>query len=124
MKKTVKLGDMQQLLNNPAFLAAFASFVSGQPNVSAPKVKLSRKEQYEADVMKGLRRKLGANADIQLRVNVLTYGRAAYTDDKGVHHPATGWIAKGRQVKKGESAIKGVFHISQTEAIAKVPATT
>jgi len=52
----MKKADMARLLNNPAFVAAFASFVSGQSNVSAPKIKLSRKEQYEADVMKALRR--------------------------------------------------------------------
>lgn len=64
--------------------------------------------------------------DIQPKVNVLTYGKAA-KDDK----PATGWLGQGRKVKAGEKSIhvkapgmsgKGLplFHISQTEEIATV----
>lgn len=44
--------------------------------------------------------------------NVRPYGRPA-TDDQ----PATGWLAEGRQVKKGEKSVRGLFHISQTEAV-------
>ncbi len=61
--------------------------------------------------------------DIQPRVNVLTYGKAADGDK-----PATGWLAQGRKVKAGEKSVhvkapgmrgKGIplFHVSQTEEI-------
>jgi ribosomal protein S8E len=61
--------------------------------------------------------------DVQPRVNVLTYGKAA-TADK----PATGWLAQGRKVKAGEKATfvkapgmhgKGMplFHLIQTEEL-------
>lgn len=63
--------------------------------------------------------------DVQPRINVLTYGKEAYVDKNGVHHEATGWIAKGRKVKKGEKAIHvtyPLFHVDQTEPLVQAPA--
>lgn len=66
--------------------------------------------------------------DVKPRVNVLTYGKPADGDK-----PATGWIAQGRKVRKGEKAIKvkapgmsggiPLFHVSQTEPLEAVTAT-
>lgn len=64
--------------------------------------------------------------DVQPRVNVLTYGKAADGDK-----PATGWLAQGRKVKPGEKSVhvkapgmrgRGIplFHVSQTEEITPV----
>ena len=54
--------------------------------------------------------------DVQPRVNVLTYGKEAQAD-----RPATGWLSKGRRVKKGEKSHQvgpfRLFHELQTEAI-------
>lgn len=60
--------------------------------------------------------------DVQPRVNVLVYGKVK--DDGTV----TGWLAKGRKVRKGEKSIhvkapgmKGrgipLFHITQTDVV-------
>jgi hypothetical protein len=41
--------------------------------------------------------------------------------------PFKQWMAEGRQVRKGEKSIRGLFHISQTDLIAKAqpkPAVT
>lgn len=61
--------------------------------------------------------------DVQPKVNVLTYGKAADGDK-----PATGWVAKGRKPKRGSKAVyvkapgmrgKGMplFHYDQTEEL-------
>ena len=31
--------------------------------------------------------------------------------------PYKGWLANGRQVRKGQTSVKGLFHISQTDAV-------
>ena len=53
--------------------------------------------------------------DVQPRVNVLTYGKVKEDGSK------TGWLSKGRQVKKGQKAVRvgpfALFHIDQTEEI-------
>ena len=46
--------------------------------------------------------------------NVRPFGRPAKDDQ-----PATGWIAEGRIVKKGEHGVRGLFHISQTEPLTE-----
>lgn len=69
---------------------------------------LSRKEAYEAAVLKGMRRKLGQEADIQLRVNVLPFKK---------------WLENGRVVRKGEKSVRGLFHISQTDVYVAPVAT-
>jgi hypothetical protein len=33
--------------------------------------------------------------------------------------PFKAWLEQGRQVRKGERGIRGLFHISQTDVIAK-----
>lgn len=33
--------------------------------------------------------------------------------------PYRGWLEQGRQVRKGEHGVRGLFHVSQTDAIAK-----
>lgn len=62
--------------------------------------------------------------DVQPRINVKVYGKPAHTavkDGVAVNIPASGWIAEGRQVKKGEKSIKvgpfNLFHINQTEVM-------
>ena len=51
--------------------------------------------------------------DVQPRVNVLTYGKVREDGTK------TGWLAKGRRVKRGEKGVKvgpfALFHESQTQ---------
>ena len=53
--------------------------------------------------------------DVQPRVNVLTYGKVKDDGSK------TGWLAKGRMVKKGSKAVRvgpfALFHIDQTSEI-------
>ena len=53
--------------------------------------------------------------DVQPRVNVLTYGKVKPDGSK------TGWLSMGRQVKKGEKAVRvgpfALFHVLQTEEI-------
>jgi len=53
--------------------------------------------------------------DVQPRVNVLTYGKVKEDGTK------TGWLAQGRQVKKGSKAVRvgpfALFHIDSTELI-------
>ena len=53
--------------------------------------------------------------DVQPRVNVLTYGKVKEDGSK------TGWLSMGRQVKKGQKAVRvgpfALFHIDQTEEI-------
>jgi hypothetical protein len=58
--------------------------------------------------------------DVQPRVNVLTYGKVKPDGSK------TGWIGKGRMVKKGEKSHRvgpfNLFHESQTELMGKAAA--
>ena len=57
--------------------------------------------------------------DVQPRVNVLTYGKVKPDGSK------TGWLSMGRQVKKGQKAVRvgpfALFHITQTEVIGTEP---
>lgn len=45
--------------------------------------------------------------------NVRPFGRPAKDGQ-----PATGWLGQGRVVKKGETSVRGLFHVSQTEPLA------
>lgn len=59
-------------------------------------------------------------ADVQPRVNVLTYGKEKPDGTK------TGWLGKGRKVKAGEKSYQvgpfRLFHEDQTEVIPAVAA--
>jgi hypothetical protein len=68
-------------------------------SISAPVDKLA---QRHAAILRGFQRKGFKDAKL-------------FTDIK----PFKGWLEQGRQVRKGEKSIKGLFHINQTDLIAK-----
>ena len=73
--------------------------------VSAPVDKLA---QRHAAILKGFQRK--GFKDAKLFVDI---------------KPFKGWLAEGRQVRKGQHGIKGLFHRDQTDAVAQPkPAVT
>jgi hypothetical protein len=67
------------------------------PAISAPADKLA---QRHAAILKGFQRK--GFKDAKLFVDI---------------KPFKGWLTEGRQVRKGQHGIKGLFHISQTDLI-------
>lgn len=87
-----------------------------------------RKAAFAAATVKAFEK--AGYKDVQPKVNVLTYGKAA-TADK----PATGWVGQGRKVNTGEKAVyvkapgmhgKGMpmFHVSQTSEVEPTEANT
>lgn len=80
-----------------------------------PEVTAARKAANDAECIKVFT--AAGYKDVQPRVNVLTYGKEPQAD-----RPATGWLAQGRKVKKGEKSHQvgpfRLFHFDQTEAIA------
>lgn len=78
------------------------------PAVVSPKT--DRLLKRHAAVVKGFNAKGFKNADIKLHENVKTY---------------KGWLAEGRQVRKGQHGVKGLFHVSQTDEVRpeKLPST-
>ena len=134
MSKQINLAALQ---DNPAVVAALLAMLTGGKG-RKPRSDKGFTKQAVADAMTTDERKAALDAatvvaftkagykDIQPRVNVLTYGKAADGDK-----PATGWLAKGRKVKAGEKSVhvkapgmrgKGIplFHVSQTEEIIPV----
>jgi hypothetical protein len=74
-------------------------------SISAPADKLA---QRHAAILKGFQRK--GFKDAKLFVDI---------------KPFKGWLAEGRQVRKGQHGIKGLFHRDQTDAVAQPkPAVT
>lgn len=88
--------------------------------------KVDNKAKFLADkdqrILKGFAKKGIANVVLMDRndkskdFNVRPFGKPA---KDGM--PATGWLAQGRIVKKGEHGVQGLFHVSQTEDL---PATS
>ena len=132
MSKQINLASLQ---DNPAVVAALLALLGGKQG-RKPRSDKGFTKQAVAEAMTVDQRKAALDAatvvaftkagykDIQPRVNVLTYGKAADGDK-----PATGWLAQGRKVKAGEKSVhvkapgmkgKGIplFHIMQTEEIA------
>ncbi|WP_316200794.1 MULTISPECIES: hypothetical protein [unclassified Bradyrhizobium] len=101
-------------LNDPAFqaivqqavAAALAAKTAAEP---AKPAKASKADETAQAAIKAFKR--AGYADVQPHVNVLTYSK---------------WLQQGRKVKAGEKAIKAknlrLFHVSQTEPIAKAEA--
>lgn len=79
-----------------------------------PEITAARKAANDAECIKVF--SAAGYTDVQPRVNVLTYGKEA-KDGK----LATGWIAQGRRVVKGQKGHQvgpfNLFHVDQTEAI-------
>ena len=67
-------------------------------SISAPADRLA---QRHAAILKGFQRK--GFKDAKLFVDI---------------KPFKGWLAEGRQVRKGQHGIKGLFHRDQTDVIA------
>jgi hypothetical protein len=74
------------------------------PAISAPADKLA---QRHAAILKGFQRK--GFKDAKLFVDI---------------KPFKGWLTEGRQVRKGQHGIKGLFHRDQTDPVAKPAITT
>lgn len=134
MSKQINLAAFQ---SNPALMVVLEALLEGR-KTRKPRSDKGFTKQAVAEAMTVDQRKAALDAatvvaftkagykDIQPRVNVLTYGKAADGDK-----PATGWLAQGRKVKAGEKSVhvkapgmrgKGIplFHVSQTEEIAPV----
>jgi hypothetical protein len=82
------------------------------PAISSPVDRLAQKDR---SLVAGLRRKGIKEADIKLM------NRADPKAEFNVR-PFKGWLELGRQVRKGERGIRGLFHISQTDVIKASPA--
>jgi hypothetical protein len=78
-------------------------------SISAPVDRLAQKDRA---LIAGFKRKGIKEADIKLM------NRADPKAEMNVR-PFQGWLQQGRQVRKGEKSIKGLFHISQTDLIAQ-----
>lgn len=79
----------------------------------SPEVTAKRKSDNDAECVRVF--EAAGYDDVQPRVNVLTYGKVK--PDGTI----TGWLAKGRRVRKGEKALQvgpfQLFHESQTDPI-------
>jgi hypothetical protein len=105
------------LAANPALLAAL-----GAMNVKPAK----QAKRTKADMLAAKDRSIKATftkrgikdvvlmdrTDPTAEFNVRPYGRELEDGSR------SGWLGQGRQVKKGESSVRGLFHISQTEVVA------
>ena len=72
------------------------------PKVASVSAPTDRLAQRHAAILAGFKRKGFKDAKL-------------FTDIK----PFKGWMAEGRQVRRGERSIKGLFHRDQTDVIAK-----
>lgn len=131
MSKQINLAALQ---SNPAVLQALLGLLGGgqmrkkrsdkgftKAAMADAQTTDERKAAFAAATVKAFEK--AGYKDIQPKVNVLTYGKAA-KDDK----PATGWVGQSRKVKTGEKAVyvkapgmsgKGMplFHVSQTNPV-------
>ena len=61
-----------------------------------------RQAKREASIVNGFKRKGFKEAQIKLRENIKPYKL---------------WLESGRQVRKGERGVRGLFHVDQTDPI-------
>lgn len=105
-----------------AIAAALSATMVSAKSTKGKKVAKVDKTEWLADFDAEVVRKFtkAGYKNVVNRETVLTYGKVK---DNG---EVTGWLGKGRRVKKGEKAIKvstgrgamPLFHIDQTEVIA------
>lgn len=104
---------LKALLANPAILAQLLGNAKPSKKAGRPlkKAKAERPsgDQFVGALIVACKAQFGADCDVQPRVNVLTYDR---------------WLENGRKVVPGSKSIvvagrkTGLFHASQTEAVA------
>jgi hypothetical protein len=88
-----------------------------KPELKAAKAKAAHTPFDSQAAIDRACKKMGFKAPGVANVNVLTYGKVNEDGTK------TGWLAKGRRVRKGEKALKvgtlRLFHEEQTDAISE-----
>jgi hypothetical protein len=102
---------------NPESLAALAAFVNGSKPAKQAQPKRSKAEWLAAKdrsivatfKKRGVTDVILMDRDNRSKpFNIRPFGR------KNEAGELTGWLAEGKIVKKGESGVKGLFHVSQT----------
>ena len=110
MTDTLNQTQLAQIVS--AVLAALNTSNSSRPKaalISAPVDTLAQKDRA---LIAGFKRK-GIPVD-QIKLMDRSNPKAEFNVK-----PFRLWLEQGRQVRRGEKSIKGLFHISQTDVIAK-----